>query len=131
MAEAIAISKTYDMEVYVLETSYGPTDEVWSISDKGVQDMYARVGYGGTNMRPGIDKFLELNEDSTENVSVGGIIVLSDGELGHDSMITPEEIDIPLLWAFTRDVDPFRGQRYAGEVMYFDPRNKKNAKVKA
>jgi predicted metal-dependent peptidase len=131
MAEAIAIAKTYDIEVYVLETSYGPTNEVWSISEVGVQEMYQRVGYGGTNMRPGIDKYLELNEDKTQSISVGGIIVLSDGELGLDSIITPEEIDIPLLWAFTRDVDPFKNKRYAGEIMYFDPHNKQNAKVKA
>lgn len=131
MAEAIAISKTYDMEVFVLETSYGPTDEVWSITESGVQDMYARVGYGGTNMRPGIEKFLELNEDPCSNVSVGGIIVLSDGELGEDSIIGPEEIDIPLLWAFTRDIDPFKNRRYAGEMMYFDPKNKTNAKLKS
>lgn len=130
MAEALAISETYGLEVYVLETSYGPTDEVWSISDAGVQEMYTRVGYGGTNMRPGIDKFLELNEDKTQDIAVGGIIVLSDGELGLDSLITPEEIDIPLLWAFTRDVDPFKNRRYAGEIMYFDPHNKKNAKIK-
>lgn len=124
MAECVALSRDYDLEVFVLETSYGPTDEIWSITEAGVQDMYARIGYGGTNMKPGVMKFLELIEERDPDVQVGGIIVLSDGELGDDSRVTPEECDVPLLWAFSRDINPFKGRRFAGEIMYFDPNHK-------
>lgn len=124
LAELIALSRDYELEVLVQETSYGVTAEMWKLSDEGIQNFYSRNGYGGTNMRPGIDAFLEQIDDKDEDAMVGGIIVFSDGELADDSIITPEELapyDIPLLWVFSRKTSkPFSNKRVAGEVIYFE-----------
>lgn len=124
LAELVALSNDYELEVLVQETSYGVTAAMWKLSDEGIQSFYSRNGYGGTNMRPGIDAFLEQIDEKNEDAMVGGIIVFSDGELGDDSIITPEELapyDIPLLWVFSRKTSkPFGNKRVAGEVIYFE-----------
>lgn len=126
LAECVALSRDYDMEIWIQETSYGTTAPMWRLSEEGLKDFYDRNGYGGTNMKPGVMEFIQQIEDRGE-VRVGGIIVFSDGELGHDSIVTPEELsyaDVPLMWVFSRKMDPFAGKRYAGEIIYFDKEEK-------
>ena len=113
------LAKVHDYDVIVQETSYGTVKNMWRLSDEGIKEFYGRNGYGGTNMRPGIDAFLEQWEFGGE-FQVSGVIVMSDGELGTDSIIKPEECHLPLLWLFTRDRNPFKGKPVAGEVLYMN-----------
>lgn len=126
LAECIALSRDYDMEIWIQETSYGVSAPMWKLSEEGIKEFYSRNGYGGTNMRPGVMEFVQQIEEKGD-VQVGGIIVFSDGELGLDSLVTPEDLDyadVPLLWVFSRNIDPFKSKRFAGEIIYFNKESK-------
>jgi predicted metal-dependent peptidase len=114
------VAEQQDMEVHVQQSSYGPTEEIISISDAIIGGNVNRTGYGGTNMRPGIMGFIEQTEEE-EEYAVGGILVLTDSELGLDSLVTPEETDIPILWLNSRRHNPFKGHRFAGRMFFYDP----------
>ena len=114
------IADQQDMEVFVQQSSYGPCEEILPLSEAVIGDNVNRVGYGGTNMRPGIMGFVEQTEEGGD-YACGGIIVLTDSELGPDSLVKPEETDIPILWLNSRKHNPFKGHRFAGRMFFFDP----------
>lgn len=113
------VSRVYGLDTYVLEADDGILQEPWNIQDRDLSVQCERVGAGGTNMGPGIDYFVEETE-AQGSFAVGGIIVISDGELGPDSMRAPHQVDTPLLYLFSRKRDPFKGRDYAGDCWYFD-----------
>lgn len=113
------VSGVYGLDTYCIEADDGILAAPWDIKDRDLSTSCTRIGAGGTNMGPGIRRFMEETA-SRGTFGVGGIIVISDGELGPDSMLKPDEIEIPLLYLFSRKRDPFKGRDYAGDCYYFD-----------
>ena len=105
------------MRVYAQAADYGDVGDIYEVEDN--MSVATRRGSGGTDMRPAILKFLEETESGGE-FGVGGIIVVTDGYLGHDSIVLPEECCVPILWLSSRDYMPFKGCKFAGEFYHFD-----------
>lgn len=123
---AIGLLQKYRMEtgmtVFVQQCSHGGTVDIYELpADITGENAHARCGYGGTFMKPGIEAFVAQNDEGTE-FQVGGILVISDGELsGLHEVIDPSKMEIPLTYLFSRKVDPFpKGAVMAGQVYYYD-----------
>lgn len=115
------VAENQGVAVFAQQSSCGETETIWELDPAELKGRVGRVGYGGTNMRPGVMNFMDETLNRTEH-AVGGVIVLSDGELGMDSLVLPEEADVPILWLFTRKVsNPFGSRKFAGTMYYFNP----------
>ncbi len=115
------IADDHNFKTFLVQCSYGEThDEIMDVEEVLADGNGERIGYGGTNMRPGVMRYVAENEEKGE-CQTGTILVISDGELGMDSLVTPEEVDVPVYWLFSRKVrNPFGGRPFAGEMWYFD-----------
>jgi predicted metal-dependent peptidase len=115
------IADDHNFKTFLVQCSYGEThDEILDVEEVLSDGNGERIGYGGTNMRPGVMRYVTENEEKGE-CQTGTILVISDGELGMDSLVTPEEVDVPVYWLFSRKVrNPFGSKPFAGEMWYFD-----------
>lgn len=121
LGESYRLGKLFEAAVIVQLSAYGKIGHRFML-DEEPKDLDLKTG-GGTCMRPGVMSFLEGSEDDDgfENITPGAIIVLSDGLLGKDSIVTPQEAgDTPVYWAFTGRRDPFGDDSYAGKIIYLE-----------
>lgn len=102
LGEVIELSRNYDTEIIMCECSHAIAQEPYVLEE--YKNIQTRTGYGGTCMRPGIDYFLDQYHERGHH-HCNGIIVFSDGELGKDSNIKPNECPLPIMWVFTRKTD--------------------------
>lgn len=128
-ARAIGIIDDYrqrtGMTVYVLQCSYGETMDIYELpSGMSPNEIHGRCGYGGTFMKPGIEAFLRQNNEIGE-YEVGGIVVITDGELAWESEALPQsEIDIPLVYLSSRKGQAFKqGSGAAGRVYHYNAKD--------
>ncbi len=77
-----------------------------------------RMGYGGTTMKAGLD-FIDQKMADKE-LNIGGVVVLTDGELPSCDFLPVGDYPVPILYIFTRKNSKPPRQDFHGEVIWFE-----------
>lgn len=77
-----------------------------------------RVGYGGTTMKAGLDFILDKIDN--KELNIGGVVVLTDGELPSCDFLEVGSYPVPILYIFTRKSSQPPKSSYHGETIWFE-----------
>ncbi len=116
---AVSIAQDLGYAVYVQQVDADAQGAIIDVSEVAQASAFARQGAGGTNMRPGIMRFVDETSEDTEH-AVGAVVVVSDGYLGMDSYVGADEVDFDVVWLFTNFLNPFGANVPTGRMYHFD-----------
>ena len=80
--------------------------------------LETRAGFGGTSMKVGLDFIDNLLDEKA--INIGGVVVLTDGELPACDFLPVGDYPVPILYIFTRKSSKPPSRPFHGEVIYFE-----------
>lgn len=131
MAELKALCGTFGTAVFLVNCDHAVQSAFW-FDENGEADkeLFDRPGYGGTCMSDAFNYIEELR--GSGELDIGGVVCMTDGELPSSSFIKKGNMDLPLLYIFTREHSDWPdgskdrdNKDWHGELIYFKNKAKK------